>query len=332
MGKSTIPKGAATKLVAATKNVPKPLLPDTSSKFIRIILHYPDVAEGAKILAEQAGLQFDIKDGADIETLKLDQTELDKRYKSSLDRLNVLEAKRNASKEYIKSGSEGKREGFLHWKSIDQFSAILIYLVLIAVLIMGAANIYANLMASGTSIFIEQPWLAISLSMLMPAGSTALKFISGIFEHSKGKKRYALFIYVLATTLFCLWSIFFAQNFTGVAGEIDWDSFGEGDSGKGPILVWLQLATEIAVAGALFMAAEEIHHKYAPDHFIRSPEYIEAARVYEAHLKEHRILQEQRNTTHSKIIALEKSRQAFINEALAEFFALRSKLNAMNNF
>lgn len=84
---------------------------------------------------------------------------------------------------------------------------------LLAVMGMGAANIYANLMAAGEPVFLEQPWLAVCLSALVPCGSTALKFISHFFDHAYTKKRYALGVYVLTILAIAGWSVTFSLNF-----------------------------------------------------------------------------------------------------------------------
>jgi len=332
MSKSTIPKTASGKLLAASKNVPKPPAPNTPPDFLRKMLHFPDPQEAAKILAEQAGLDFDCGKGAEIEALKLDRIDLDERYKASHSRLKELETKRNSTKEFIKSAINGERQDFFQWKRLDQISMLVIYLSLLAVLVMSGANVYANLMASGEIIFLENPWIAISLSMLMPSGSVALKFLSGFFTNPATKRRYTLCLYISAAALLIAWMSAFALTFDGAASGIDWDNIGESDGGKGALLVWLQLAAELSVAGALFMAAEDIHLKYAPDHFIQNSEFIESARALKAHNQDHEALKEKRNATHAKIIALEKSRQVHINEVLAAFFAAKSKLNAMNHF
>ena len=185
---------------------------------------------------------------------------------------------------------------------------------LLAAMGMGAANVYANLMASGEPVFIEQPWLAVFLSGLVPAGATALKFISGFFDYARTKKRYALSIYVVTALVLLIWSVSFSLNFTGVTGGMDWDAFGQDDGGKGPFLVWIQIVAEILVAAALFLAAEDIYLKYAPDSYIENLDYLNSAKALKAHSAEHDALRDTRNANHARIAQLTAARQAFINE------------------
>ena len=224
------------------------------------------------------------------------------------------------------------RYGFLQMKTYDQISLTLLVPTLITTLIMGAANVYSNLMASGEPVFLEQPALAVFLSMLMPAGSTALKFISNFFDYQSTKKRYALFIYSLTAFALLAWSVLFAMNFTGVAGGIDWETLGESDSGTGSFLVWIQLVAEILVAAALFLAAEEIYLKYVPNDYTENPDYTNAKKALDAHIISHEKLRDARGKNIADIAVLNAARKAFINERMADYMALRARFNNFNQF
>ena len=72
----------------------------------------------------------------------------------------------------------------------------------------------------------------------------------------------------------------FAMNFTGVSSGIDWDSIGESDGGTSAYLVWIQLVAEMLVAAALFLAAEDIYLKYAPNLYTENPDYNNARKAF----------------------------------------------------
>ena len=322
---------AKSKLLDASSQEPSPQQYNEATSFIRKMLHYPDPKEAAQIIAEQAGLEFDQRIHGELEQLKLKQQELDARFKFSKARLETLEEKLHNTRQFVKSarGLEDDEPalGFTSWDGYDQISIILISLSLIAALALGAANIYANLMASGEQVFIDQPWLAVMLSTLVPAGSTAIKFISNIFEYERSKKRYTHLIYVLCTISLLVWAVCFALNFNGASGSIDWDSLSDETSGKGTMLVGVQIIAEILIAAALFLAAEDIAHKYSPQLLRESLDYTCAHDALNAHIASHEELREIRGITHARRVELEAARSSFINEQIANYLAIRSRQN-----
>ena len=233
----------------------------SSSSFISKMQYYPDPKEASQIIAEHAGLEFDqTPQGKELHEKKALQTDLDERFNVAKAKQATLEEKLKNTKQYIKSGKgDGENKGFSDMVIYDQFSLCFLFLALPTCLFMGAANVYSNLLASGEAVFIDQPYLAVFISMLMPAGSTAIKFISNFFEYQTSKKRYALFIYSLTTLALLTWSFLFAMSFSGVASDIDWESVGEATNQTDSFLVWIQLVAELLVSAALFLAAEDIY-------------------------------------------------------------------------
>ena len=122
-------------------------------------------------------------------------------------------------------------------------------------------------------------------------------------------------------------SLCFAANFNGASGAIDWDSLSDDSSGKGAVLVAVQIIAEILIASALFLAAEDIYLKYSPQHTRTNLEYINAASALEEHRITHEALREMRGNNHAQRIELEAERQAFINKRIAAFVSLRARLN-----
>ncbi len=326
-------KSAQAQLIAMSakqsgKSTALPPAPD----FIRNMLHFPDPEIAAQIIREQAGLEFDqTEDGIQLERCLLDQVDISAHYDASGLKLKQLKDKLYNTKQFVKSSvlpsdSQVKSKGFWRWRALDQLSITLLSVALIAAMGMGAANVYANLMASGEAVFIQQPGLAICLSLLVPTGSTALKFITVFFEYDRTRKRYALGIYTLTLITMMAWSIAFALNFTGVAGGMDWESLGESNN-SGAILVWLQLSAEILIASALFLAAEDIYCKYNPDQTCESLDYLTADKALKNFHKEYEAVAEIRGKNHGQCVCLKAKREAFINTQLVEYHALRSRLN-----
>ncbi len=309
--------------------------PAPPSDFLAKMLFYPDAQEAAQIVGEQAGLEFDQSEGGELALLELEQAELNDHYAASNARGEALEEKRKNTKQYIKyAAARGEdpesKTTFATWRRQDQISIIFLIIALITAMIMGSANVYSNLMASGEPIFIEKPALALFLSLLVPAGSAALKFISNFFDYDKTKRRYALGIYALTALSLLIWTVCFSLSFSGISGGIDFDSLGESDS-SGTFLVWIQLVTEILVAGALFLAAEDIYNKYAPESYTTSLEYMNVENALKQYRVEHQELREQRAQNHARITELAAKRQAFMNERIADYLAKRSRMHSINN-
>lgn len=302
--------------------------------FGRKLVHHPDATEAAQLIEQQAGLTYDQKDGAELEQAKQEMNELNARWKASRATMEALEKKKAGTKRYTKSNAahSGKNEGDVHWKDWQRKDQILLCFTLVFLIVavfMGAGNVYANLMSSGNPVFINDPWLAVMLSTLLPIGSAAIKFVTNFMDYGRTRRRYALCIFGLTLIALVGWSILFAMNFTGVSGEIDWDSLGESSS-SGAALVWAQLTVELLAASALFLAAEDIYIRYAPDMYTENPEYLEIEKALANHTPAHEALRKDRAATHGRVVELSASRQAHINECVADFIALRGRFAAAN--
>jgi hypothetical protein len=115
-----------------------------------------------------------------------------------------------------------------------------------------------------------------------------------------------------------------------VAGAMELDVFASANN-TGQMLVWSQLAVEIFAASALFLAAEDIQLRYAPDNFMLNPEYREVDKT----LKNHRIQNDKlctiTNKKHARLSTLKSKRQVYINKKSVEFLGLQTRFNAANN-
>ncbi|NQY65602.1 MAG: hypothetical protein HRT38_18215, partial [Alteromonadaceae bacterium] len=187
-----------------------------------------------------------------------------------------------------------------------------------------------NLMASGTPAFLNDPWLAKSLAFIMPIGATAIKFVTQFIDSELWRRRYSFTIYVITTLLLFAWTALFAMNYSGVSGEINIDPFAE-QSYTANWLVWSQLAVEIFAASALFLAVEDIYLRYAPETYMKNPEYAEAEKALKSHREQHKKICNELNEKHAQLSVFQAKRQAQINTKTVEFIALESRFNAANN-
>lgn len=312
---------AQKKLVAASANAAPPVQ-KSSSEFVRKMLFFPDAKIAAELVAEQTGIEFDIGDGKDMPRLEMEKAALDVEYGISEDVKTSLESTRKNTPRYKKSPNAETSVPFSSWEKRDQYSVYLLVPFLLTMLSMGAVNVDTNLVSSGEPVFIDHPWMAWCLSALLPAASTAIKFISSYFYHAASKKRYALFIYVLTAIAIAGWAVSFSFNFTGVTGALDWDALGHDDASKGTSFVLLQIACEMLTGAALFLALDEVSQKYNPDLLKDNPDYLEIEKALKKHEAEQEKLGQRRNQVHAELVRLKKARQEYINNHLADFYAL----------
>ncbi len=330
-------KALTKKLVYMSGNALEPAKEaPAASSFTKKMLHYPDSKEAAQIISEHAGLEFEQSEGKDTEKLKALQTDFDARFKAANDRQEALEDKCKNTNQYIKSNQspnqdENSPSGFFQMSGYDLLSIALLFCAIPVTLFMGAANVYSNLMASGEEVFLKQPYLAVFIAMLMPAGSTAIKFISNFFDYQNSKKRYALSIYGLTAMALLTWSVFFSIEYTGVASGIDLN-IDEHSTIYGSLLVWIQLLAEMLVSAALFLAAEDIYLKYSPNYYRESLDYINAKKALDDHQPAFEKLRDLRCQNIADIAVLSAKRQIHMNESMAGYMALRARFKQLNQF
>jgi len=302
--------------------------------FAHKLLRYPDPKAALDVVGEQAALEFDVAH-SEREKIQREVNALDEQFVASSSVVNHLENTLNATKRHIKCAPSLSESNLAcippkDWKLKDQILFVLTTVMLIPAMIMGASNVYANLMSSGTPAFIESPWLAVSLSFIMPIAATAIKFVTQFIDSDLWRRRYSLMIYVVTLFLLMAWTVLFAMNFSGISGDMDTDIFGE-TSNTGNLLVWSQLAVEIFAASALFLAAEDIYLRYAPETNMLNPEYIEVEKALKIHRAQHAKLCALSNEKYACLSALNAKRQVHINEKSVEFIDLQIRFNSANN-
>ncbi len=301
--------------------------PPKSDDFIGNLIHHPDIGEGMAIAGDYAGVVFETQHGEEIARLEQEIIELNVRYGVSSDTLASLEKKKHGTPSSKKSapersGTDKIQVKLSDWRGRDLIGASLALLMCFAAMGLGWSNVYANLL-SGNPTFIERPWLAASLAMILPIGSTGLKFVTNFITVDDWRRRYCLFIYLLLITLLIAWGVLFGLTYDGVAGGFDWSALGETNV-SAKALVYIQLLCEMVGATALYLAFEEISARYSPDSWIHNSEYYVINCEYEAHLKAHEKLRDHRGAVHGRLATLRALREQKINEAVAHYLALRA--------
>ena len=306
--------------------------PFLGQELLRMLLSYADMAAAKKLLTQQTELNWDHVYGAEVETLELDIKAMEASYEKSTSILLALEDKKRNTKPYIKAAAvEGEasdqRRSFSSWRLKDKIVAVSSLSAAVMVLGTGSANVYSNIMSSGNVIFLEQPSLALLLSILLPAGAVAIKFVVDYFESDRSRRLYILFMYGLTVLMLLLWTVLFALSFHGVSGGLDLDALGETDH-FATAFTGVQLLAEMLVGSTLFQVASDTHARYAPESYVRNPEYLEIQQALTMHGPDHEALRQERNATRSRLVALQAARQSYVNSHVIEFTSMHSRLKA----
>jgi len=307
----------------------------TNYKTAVINLH--DLKEALESITSYITAVWRRENSKEYQTNELKRDDLAEEYDASIKEKKRLVTKLAKTDRRISSAqvhSDKTDDGKLKWniKDVCLVSVTLFGAVLAVGL--GAANVYANLMGAELPIFIQAPWLAITLSMLLPVGSLAIKFISTFFRYEESRRLFALVLYLLTTVLVLVWSYLFAQSFASVTGGgIDIEALLSGSSGShGTMLVWVQLLVELLAGSCLFVAAESISIKYHPRYYCDNPEYMDTQRTLDNHEPKHIALRDELAQLNGALTAMDADLDALINEHIADFLAYRERVVAANTF
>ncbi|MES2662122.1 MAG: hypothetical protein V4629_02345 [Pseudomonadota bacterium] len=314
------------------------LMACSMADFIKKVRQSSNIQNAEHMIPEQAGAIYDGYYG-DQTTLSMELKQLDARCEESAVTLAELSLRKRSTKRHVKSAyvSTGSNDNnknpirFNNWNKRDQAYFILTAIFLLISMVMGTANVYSNLVESGITIFIEKPHLALCLSLLVPAASCSLKFVSNFIDFYKNQRKYGLCIYILTGITLLVWTVFFSLNFNGVSSSFNAEEM-EGFQWKGSCFVWIQLLSEILVSASLFLALEDIFNKYSPDYYCDNLEYVELDAAWKIHCAEHKALTEECAEKRQHLNQFIANRQAFINSQVAEYNSQRAKFSAVNNF
>lgn len=325
---------AETGTVDAVSKPPDKAIP----QFSRRLVHLSDREAAVTLIKEQATFEADRQFGATLAQVKLDIEDIDAKFRTASRLLNDLETKKANTARHIRNSalhSTGKKEAadirWQDWRRKDQILLCVLLSSLVIAAVLGMGNVYANLIASGNTVFIEKPWIALMISALMPIASVSVKYVTNFMTFDSSRRLYAKCLYAATGIAFLCWGALFGLIHTGVAGSIDWESFGEAGTDFGPAFIWSQLLVEMLAASALFLAVEDIYMRYSPDAYIENPEYIEIEKALKEQQATHEALREQRGRLYGRRVELEAQHAAFINERIVEYISLRARHIATMN-
>ena len=299
--------------------------------FMRSYLSFHDLEKALKIIEEQAKLLWKQQHVAELKRLQLDIKAIENTFAKSSKIMSSLLDKRACTKVYVQvaqlyGDAKNKTIPFAQWLSKDKIIVVFSLIVALVVLAMGAANVYANITGSGNPVFIDNPILAFIISLLLPAGAVALKFVTDIFETDKAKARYVKTLNIFTVIVLLSWTVLFAMTFDGQSAGIDLDAMLTANPAASA-LTWVQLLAELFVGFVLTQTASDHYSKYAPNTYTRNPEYTEIEMALQERSKPHQVLRDELNTRSGRAEALESACQIFVNDMVALFLNMRRRFD-----
>lgn len=207
------------------------------------------------------------------------------------------------------------------WNLYDQATALIAVLTGCLLLGLGGVNVATALLNSGIPTFIEHPYAAWMVGMLVPAVSMAVKFGYGLFDHAVNRKRYAWAVYTSAIVSGFVWVVLFALSYEGVSAEIDWGSLGQTTTADqlASLLTIVQIVTEVLAAAALFIVVANVFASYSASYVTDNPELLDAQGTHKDRVAEYQAVLAQFAEADGECERLEAERIVFINQALTNW-------------
>ena len=297
---------------------------DEKDRTLMELAELPNEKQAMAAMKAHAALEWDVEFGAELTATIQARQHVEARFVSCNDNLTEM-AKRLSRTDPLISARKhksSKDDEPVPWRNYDVGLFFLAGSGGVLAAALGAGNLYANMIASMSPVFLETPALAMGLSMLMPLGSLSLKFASDYFPTSRNRKRYELSIFLATTGALVVWAYLFAQTFPGVAAPMDFDTLLTGAQG-GSSLVLAQLAVELLAGSSLWIAASGIYRKYQPDTLNDNPAYTALLRAVKAQRSYVAELSEQYGAFQGEVSRLEAERDLHISKRCIKLAALR---------
>ncbi len=214
-------------------------------------------------------------------------------------------------------------------KWLDVALGVICIIAALFVLGMGASNVFAIIMASGTPIFLEEPKLAWMLSGLLPLGAFALEFFKRHLYLDQTKKIYTLLIFALAALLLVVWVVLFALVF-GSPGDdsFDLDSLikPEKENHIATAFTMVQLLAELFVGASLFTTAGDLFAKYSPTKLTQNPNLVEAEQLLVPMEKEYEAANAALIKKKARLEVLNHALTLHLSEQMVAYMRIRAQL------
>ncbi|TDF37164.1 hypothetical protein EYS14_13470 [Alteromonadaceae bacterium M269] len=172
-------------------------------------------------------------------------------------------------------------------------------------------NVQANLEATYEPVFIEAPYKAWLLALLVPIGSLSIKFLPSSFERESSKRAYIKGLYISTALSLLIWSVAFALMFNGIGTSEDAEAASDAMAN---FYMWIHAFAEMLATASLYMKLSQTLETYFPQTQYRNPAYapqkanVDSAKAAEDAAFEKHLAVMRRYHMHKN------QRQAFIHE------------------
>ena len=197
------------------------------------------------------------------------------------------------------------------WSHSDKIKGYSLLSFAALLMIVAALNTYSVLMNSGMPAFLDAPWIAAFMSVLVPSFSMAFKSVYDVFALDSSKKTYTWCVFILTSILVLVWVILFALTYEGAGSQIDWDSLGESShSPLASILTATQIAAEVLTSATLILGYERLQAGYSAWYFITNPLWTERKATLESIDADYGAVVAARIKAQAKLAKLNASKEA----------------------
>ncbi len=310
-------KTPAQKLASGSKLNKKPESPLKS--FIQLLAHHPDLQESANLVEDYSIQDWQSRDDHDYYKEKLKKDALKGQYDRSTETLTRLQTERDQSDSFVEQDDPKSRKPFWEWDPIDMVSITLTNIFMSLSMFMGAANVYAILMATGEDVFLDNPVLAACIAAIMPSASFALKCYASLIEIDRTRKRLINYLLASLAVVITLWIGLFAYTFEGVS------SFSFDPVETGGWTTGLQLLGEFLISTSLGVYATKIAARYQTPHIATSVRHQARSQAVMDFLPEHEALEARYAEACARVERLEADRAKHVSEQLALFYDLHRR-------
>lgn len=309
----------------------------TMMSFMRTVLNDPNSETAIKLVETFAQQVFERGNAAKVTALTLEIKELDERANHASERLKEIERQERNTPSYqtvpeIRKASSINKIPFAHWDVKDRIVFALCLVGVLCLLPAASFNVFASIMAQGIPVFLDNSWLAVGLSFLLPSGSLAIHSLGDLLHSDRARYRYMLGTLSVTAVVLLAWVTLFSENFPIAAGAVTFELPEQQSSASstGPAFTFTQLAGEMLAGASLFLVVGHVLRKYTPECVIRVPEMIQLAQEKATLRAVNEAAQKRCREAHADKAKIEASKQCFITEQVALFQSLRRRWEDTN--
>ena len=309
-------------------------LRESDKPFLRAMLLHPNVKEAIKIIDDHAGQSHDQAYAPEQERLRRECELGDEQAKPIQEELRALQQQRRATKTHqtvaAYRGTDDKhRRSFAQWNLKDRLTICSVLFFMVLVLCAGAGNVYGALQAEAIPVFLEQWYLAVLLSCLLPAGSVALHCFAELLESDRSRERYTKFISALTFACLIIWVVTFGLNFQIADDALALETFSAPAAHTSVAFTIVQLLSEMLSGTALGLIAAHLHGRYSTDRTVLNPEAESLDQCIERTFARLQAL-EALHKAGGRLLQLKAMRVLYVTEQVAQFVAVRKRLDETN--